>query len=1289
MKLVHMKILFRSGMHRLILFISFDGILCESTEKPVLQYSNFGFSSPLNLTVPEISFGPDSLGYTLSIVYIVLLISLYGIYWFSRLIRSNNLRDNKMYLPDFQMTQKGFVHSRFGAILQVLTYLFVLWLHVAMVMAIIGHYQDQWPFDLSLDKGSVDWDSFTRVFISTWTSSIIVAIFTRIFRHRMDSFYLRPASLSVATHIKLSQVVTDESNPEKSLSVLHEEVVEVGSDPVRHVWFLLKKLAWSESDGMFVSGINDPVLSELKAIKERGGMSNGAASDRLKRFGRNEIRISVPSFWSMVGKELSTSFFLYQIYFGCLLSLYWDYISAGILCFILIVSSASIKVYMERKEQLLLRDIATMHGSVWVKRDEHWTRVTCEELVAGDLICVSDETFDVCKEVTVDCVLVSGSAVVDESVLTGETMPVQKHALLGGTKPVSIDDPEMAKHCLFAGTWLLQSSDASDAERPGSVSSGALAVVLRTGGSTIRGDLMKCLLYGNGQKSYFFSEFRVAISFLVILAGINFWIVDSARSLTMASILPAISSLVGLVSPLLTVALIGGEVRSAGRLKKIPSGEIRVKEVHKLTDAGRTDLVLLDKSGTITKKTLEYRGVVPAASLQLAENSLSVELGVCLALAHSVTRVNGALVGHQVELQMVEAASRLGWKFGTDVRAPTDPAGNVWEVEKMYPFSHTSMTMSALVVQKSTNQRLVVCKGSFEALQSRCTDISEEIARASGMYAQDGYYMLSVGMKTIESQEDLGASERDDLEKNLKFQGFIVYKNDVKADSASVIDELKRSGIRVGIVSGDSVFTSSAVARTVGILPSNAKVVIGVIGARTKQIEWRLADTDSRISEEALSADPNAVLCITGEVFETLKSDGKLELDRTWVYGRMSPNQKAEIVQLYTDKGRNVLMVGDGSNDVAALKTANGLAINALAEANVAAPFSTANESLTTIISLLKEARCALTTSLSAYKFLVSVGLIQTLTKTLLYLQCAGFISGVASLFIDCIQIPVLLYCICSATPEKNLANTPPRGSLMGPDTVLGISWTVLIGVICIGIAEAVMINGDFFIPFHSDAPISSWRERTDSFESALVVLLRIWLFTDIAVVYSYGHVHRRGLLTNWRLVIGWIFFAGLVGYLMFGPVGVPQAAFIVQIDKATSIDAGATFFNNFLFYYERIGGVWYGITDSIEFPLNFRFALVSIMVLSSMFHHLGYRLGVLGPLTRWCKERLGWIDGSCGCCRRNRFRGYRPLGIQITKIDALDESINQAGELDSPASEWELRRTYGKWRAPAEPVYK
>ena len=1245
-------------------------------------------STTASPTIEQVSIGSDAIGYVLTIVAGVLLLSLYGVYYVFRLIRCNMLKDNKIYLPEERMTQRGFVTSRFGSALRALTYLFTIWLQTAMLMAVIGHYNDQWPFDLTRPPGSVDWDSFTRVFLSAWAGSIAVAITARFMQGRLESFYLRPSPLGVATHVKFSQVVADLADPEHDLAVQHEEVLLVESSG-RHVDFLLKRFVWSAKEGMFVAGKffgrNGPRRSELEALRRVGGMSLANVLDRMIAFGRNEILLHVNSFGKMFVDELLTFFYIYQISV-CWLPLYWDYVTAGSLLLVIIITSAIIKVVMERREKVALRSLATLHGVVWAKRDSHWTKLTSEEVVVGDIVCVGRDA----PEMLADCILITGHAVMDESALSGETMPVQKFRFEenSSNEPISPDEIENRKHYIFAGTILLQADGAAAIDLPSSVSSGALAVVTATGPSTLRGQLIRSLVFGSLLESPFAAELGVVLTILVGLAMINFLIINTVYEMSAASALPAISSIVGLINPLLSVALLGGELRAAKRLQ---SNNIHTRDVHRLTVAGKVNLAFLDKTGTITKSGLEFRGVVPTNSLRLIEcrdrsAPVPMEHSACLAMAHSVTKCNGVLIGHQVELGMVETAKRIGWSFESDLRSPVDPFGNAWEVERIFPFSHESMTMSAIIVQRGA-KRFVVCKGSVEALKRRCVSVSEEISTQAEAYAQEGCYVLGIAAKEL-TNDDQSNGNREEIESGLDFLGLFLFRNEIKDDSEKWIGELSSAGIDCRMLTGDSVFTASFVARSVGIIPSNARIVVGVLDSKTQLVEWRLSDTNSLISEDSLVGDNQAVLCITGEVYSSLRLQGKLDFLRTRVFARVSPGQKAEIVKLFMNEDKMVAMCGDGGNDSGALRAAHaGLSLNGKAEATVAAPFSTSSDSLLALVDLVRESRAALCTSLASYRYLIVVGILQTFTKVVLFMQYGGYLSGVANLFIDCIIVPLMLFSISSALPAQSLAKTPPEGSLLGPEMILGTIWTLLVGITFLGIAEAIMEHADWFVPFTTDAALNDWRMRTSSFEAELIALFRFWVYIDVGIVYSYGSLHRQSVLRNWRLVMLSIALFAVVTALIFGPPSAFACAFMVNCSASENAAAADSWINSILFYYEKIGGTWYGVVDSIEYPTNFRITIFALFCSMSLLHHIGYRLAIMGSVTAWF-HRIGWTDGlsCCACCRRRKRGGYHPLEVSM-KAELLNESILSAAE-ESPAAEWELRRTYGKWRDPTETQY-
>lgn len=236
------------------------------------------------------------------------------------------------------------------------------------------------------------------------------------------------------------------------------------------------------------------------------------------------------------------------------------------------------------------------------------------------------------------------------------------------------------------------------------------------------------------------------------------------------------------------------------------------------------------------------------------------------------------------------------------------------------------------------------------------------------------------------------------------------------------------------------------------------------------------------------------------------------------------------------------------------------------------------------------------------------------------------------------------------------------------------------------------MFNQAWYVPFTTSVSISDWSKRVSSYDVGLLVLFRCWVYIDIAVAYSYGSEHRLPLFHNWRLVICGLIFAGLITFTLFTSAAEFNCALQINCDAQSNMAASSSFINNFLFKYEKVGGPWYGNIDSLILPYEFRFVALSMVLMMSVIHHIGYRVVILGPVSRWIHEKVGWTDiySCCSCCRRRRKSGYRRLdSLQERDSMNLNDSVLSADESDSPAAEWEARRTFGKWRAPAPVQYK
>ncbi|CDJ43853.1 hypothetical protein ETH_00012005, partial [Eimeria tenella] len=163
-------------------------------------------------------------------------------------------------------------------------------------------------------------------------------------------------------------------------------------------------------------------------------------------------------------------------------------------------------------------------------------------------------------------------------------------------------------------------------------------------------------------------------------------------------------------------------------------------------------------------------------------------------------------------------------------------------------------------------------------------------------------------------------------------------------------------------------------------------------------------------------------------------------LMRIRIFARTTPKGKSRVVHSLMTTGHFVLMCGDGANDSAALRTAHvGLALSRSA-ASIAAPFTSTSMRPSAVISLLKEGRCSLATSLAAYKFMVLYGLLLSLAKVVLLVAAGGAcMSQALYLTVDVGVLLGISNLMVLARPKAYLRVRSPTSSLLGPTTITSL----------------------------------------------------------------------------------------------------------------------------------------------------------------------------------------------------------------------------------------------------------
>jgi cation-transporting ATPase 13A2 len=309
--------------------------------------------------------------------------------------------------------------------------------------------------------------------------------------------------------------------------------------------------------------------------------------------------------------------------------------------------------------------------------------VSSSDLVPGDVYEVSDPSL---SQFPSDSLLLSGDCIVNESMLTGESVPVSKIPATDETLSImnlgaTTISPEAGRHFLFCGTKIVRARRPQDGGDDEAV---ALAMVVRTGFNTTKGSLVRSMMFPkpSGFKFYRDSFRYIAVMGCVAILGfivslINFLRLGLAWHLIVVRALDLITIV---VPPALPATLTIGTNFALSRLKK---KQIFCISPQRVNVGGKIDVMCFDKTGTLTEEGLDVLGVrlvsrstkqfgevvskaaslVPQSDFETTaenQNDTSRAALFTMATCHSLRSVDGELVGDPLDLKMFEFT---GWSF--------------------------------------------------------------------------------------------------------------------------------------------------------------------------------------------------------------------------------------------------------------------------------------------------------------------------------------------------------------------------------------------------------------------------------------------------------------------------------------------------------------------------------------------------------------------------------------------------------------------------------------------------
>jgi P-type Ca2+ transporter type 2C len=625
-------------------------------------------------------------------------------------------------------------------------------------------------------------------------------------------------------------------------------------------------------------GLTTPPSMDTAVGVWRDGLSSAEARERLVAEGYNELpRERRKSMLAIALSVLREPMLLLLVAAGVLYVFLGDLREALVLLASISVV-IGITLYQERKTERALdalRDLASPRALVI--RDGQSQRIAGRDVVRGDLVLLAEG-----DRVPADAVVREGvSLAADESLLTGESVPVRKVAWAGAGMPPPSRPGGDDLPFVYSGTLVTGGQ--------------GLAEVLVTGPRTEIGAIGKALHTVAPEQTPLQREVGRLAKWLALAAfGLCALVIIAyvlLRHDLVAGILAGITLAMAMIPEEFPVVLAIFLALGAWR---IAQRRVLTRRMPAVEALGSATVLCVDKTGTLTLNRMAVSRLYTHGTVF----DVSAQPEHPLPLAHQEI-VRDAILASPVEAfdPMERALLELGR------RVFSEPVTDGLRLVREYPLTPRLLAVTRVWSRPPTTSHgaherelLVAAKGAPEAIARLCrmdeADWHETQARVSAM-ARDGLRVLGVARATLPpgiagqaGADDAAALPADPTGYRFELVGLIGLADPVRPSVPDAIRECASAGVRVIMITGDYPETARAIARRIGL--------------------------------------PRPDECITGSELETLSDDALRERIReTAVFARVVPAQKLRLVQALQANGEVVAMTGDGVNDAPALKAAH------------------------------------------------------------------------------------------------------------------------------------------------------------------------------------------------------------------------------------------------------------------------------------------------------------------------------------------------------------------------------
>ena len=664
-------------------------------------------------------------------------------------------------------------------------------------------------------------------------------------------------------------------------------------------------------------------------------------------------------------------------------------IEAALLTVIMAVNVTAGYLVDRRAEQVIAAFRHRPRPTAQVLRGGAWVDVPGEDLVMGDVLKLMPTTF-----VGADARIIASSHLkIDESILTGESHPVDKHAYaIGERSPHLFDQRNMA----FMGTLV--------------VGGEGLAVVVATGERTEYGKLSELFDETSPPKTPIVAKTQaLSESLLKVALGLSVGVLAfglvQGRGLLQA-MGRALSIAAGGIPAGLPSAAVVNIALGYQRLRR---NQISIRRPTSLESLSAIQMVCFDKTGTLTRGRIDVQQIHCSGNIihvhrrvcwlsqrpfVLTENSDTRRLlEACVLCSESKIRMDETthrqqITGSPTEVALLHLAAMAGFDIkGTYRRYALLKVEHRDDTRRYMMTTYGTMDSRAIIFIKGDPSEVIDMCG-WELINGRRIRLSEDAKNAIDIQNQrmssEALRVLGFAYANLNAPSSTNARSH-----NLTWIGMVGMAEPIRKGVGKLIEKLHLAGIQTAMITGDQATTATAVARKI-----------------------RLSGTsDIRIFDSSR--------------FDTLSPElAKALIRDVHVFARVNPAQKLQIIQAYQGRGMVVAMTGDGINDGPALRAADvgiAMGLSGTEPARDVADMVLERDNITSVATAIYEGRAAYRNLKRALRYFIATNF-----SDILLTSAAATIAGDALLTFRPVQVALLT----DLTPGLALLTEPARPSI-------------------------------------------------------------------------------------------------------------------------------------------------------------------------------------------------------------------------------------------------------------------